>query len=44
MFFALQAYTNLRKMQENYASAVIFAEELYNLVAVAYNPVHPKVQ
>jgi tetratricopeptide (TPR) repeat protein len=41
---ALRGYIHLRMSQEKYADAVIFAEEAYNLVAVAYNPVHPKVQ
>jgi tetratricopeptide (TPR) repeat protein len=41
---ALRVYINLRTSQEKHADAVIYAEEAYNLVAVAYNPVHPKVQ
>jgi hypothetical protein len=31
-------------MQCNYSDAVIFAEEAYNLVVEAYDPVHPQVQ
>jgi hypothetical protein len=34
---------NIRKMQDDFAGAVIMAEEAYNLVAIAYNPVHPQV-
>jgi tetratricopeptide (TPR) repeat protein len=41
---AFRVYTNLRISQGKDADAVIYAEEAYNLVAVAYNPVHPKVQ
>jgi hypothetical protein len=41
---ALKGYIHLRLFQDHYADAVIYAEEAYNLVAVAYNPVHPKVQ
>jgi tetratricopeptide (TPR) repeat protein len=41
---ALGVYVNLRGTQGKFADAVIYAEEAYNLVAVAYNPVHPKVQ
>jgi tetratricopeptide (TPR) repeat protein len=41
---ALTAYYNLRADQENYVDALRFAEEAYDLVAIAYNPVHPKVQ
>jgi tetratricopeptide (TPR) repeat protein len=41
---ALEVYIHLQIVQGKYADAVIYAEELYNLVAVAYNPVHPKVQ
>lgn len=36
--------TYLRKMQGNLEEGVNFAEEAYNCVAIAYNPVHPKVQ
>jgi hypothetical protein len=41
---ALTACYNLRAFQENYVDALPFAEEAYDLVAIAYNPVHPKVQ
>jgi hypothetical protein len=34
----------LRDYQGNYSDAVTFAEEYYNLVVEAYNPVHPQVQ
>jgi hypothetical protein len=32
------------KSEGNYAGALTFAEEAYNCAAVAYNPVHSKVQ
>jgi tetratricopeptide (TPR) repeat protein len=41
---ALNKYYNLRGDEGNYDEALIFAEEAYDCVAVAYNPVHPKVQ
>jgi tetratricopeptide (TPR) repeat protein len=41
---AYEAYCQLRMVQLNYTEAVTFAEESYNCVAVAYNPVHPQVQ
>lgn len=41
---ALRAGSIIRKSQNNYAEAVIFAEEAYNCVVEAYNPVHPEVQ
>jgi tetratricopeptide (TPR) repeat protein len=41
---ALYKYYNLRRDEGNYDEAFIHAEEAYNCVAVAYNPVHPKVQ
>jgi tetratricopeptide (TPR) repeat protein len=41
---ALREYIFLKRSQEKYADAVIYAEEAYNLVAIAYNPVHPNVQ
>jgi hypothetical protein len=34
----------LRSTQAIFSSAVTFAEEAYNLVVVAYDCVHPKVQ
>jgi hypothetical protein len=40
----LKALYGLRAFQENYVDALPFAEEAYNLAAIAYNPVHPKVQ
>jgi tetratricopeptide (TPR) repeat protein len=40
----LTANYNLRAFQQNYVDALPFAEEAYDLVAIAYNPVHPKVQ
>jgi tetratricopeptide (TPR) repeat protein len=40
----LTNYCALRRMQNNYIDAVIFAEEAYNCVAVVFNPVHPEVQ
>jgi hypothetical protein len=44
VFTALSTYCYLRVHQGDYSSAVIFAEEGYNLVVVAYDPVHPQVQ
>lgn len=41
---SLITYSDLRKMQGNLEEGVNFAEEAYNCVAIAYNPVHPKVQ
>eukprot|EP00596_Hydrurales_sp_CCMP1899_P010432 CAMPEP_0119038508 /NCGR_PEP_ID=MMETSP1177-20130426/7476_1 /TAXON_ID=2985 /ORGANISM="Ochromonas sp, Strain CCMP1899" /LENGTH=322 /DNA_ID=CAMNT_0007001193 /DNA_START=614 /DNA_END=1582 /DNA_ORIENTATION=+ len=41
---ALRSFYRLRLVEGNYANALIFAEEAYNCYAVAYNPVHPKVQ
>jgi hypothetical protein len=40
---ALRAYSDLRSIQGDPDGAVIYAEEAYNIVAMAYNPVHPKV-
>jgi tetratricopeptide (TPR) repeat protein len=40
----LAAYHNLRSFQGNFIDALPFAEEAYDIVAIAYNPVHPKVQ
>jgi len=40
----LSIFYDLRKVEGNYADASNFAEEAYNCVAIAYNPVHPKVQ
>jgi hypothetical protein len=41
---ALRALYDLRGIQSNFIDALPFAEEAYDLVAIAYNPVHPKVQ
>jgi hypothetical protein len=41
---ALKIYCNLRQRQKGYSSAVTFAEEAYNLVVEAYDPIHPQVQ
>jgi tetratricopeptide (TPR) repeat protein len=41
---ALQTFYELHGTQGNYTAALPFAEEAYNVVAMAYNPVHPKVQ
>lgn len=38
------AYSNLRKKQFYFVDAATFAENAYNYVAIAYNPVFPKVQ
>jgi tetratricopeptide (TPR) repeat protein len=41
---ALRESCELHTHQGNYDEALIFAEEAYNCVAIAYNPVHPEVQ
>jgi tetratricopeptide (TPR) repeat protein len=41
---ALQRSYELHRNQGNYDEALVFAEEAYNCVAIAYNPVHPEVQ
>jgi hypothetical protein len=41
---ALRTFYRLREVEGNHADALTFAEEAYNCYAVAYNPVHPKVQ
>jgi hypothetical protein len=41
---ALRTFYQLRMLEGNHANALTFAEETYNCSAVAYNPVHPKVQ
>jgi hypothetical protein len=38
---ALRTYFNLRQLQGNLSDALTFAEECYNLVVEAYDPVHP---
>jgi tetratricopeptide (TPR) repeat protein len=44
MFSALSKYAEIRHAQGNLTDAVKLAEEAYNLVAIAHNPVHPVVQ
>jgi tetratricopeptide (TPR) repeat protein len=44
VFLALRTYVNLRSRSGNYSGAVLFAEEGYNHVVEAYDPVHPLVQ
>lgn len=44
LFKSLLFHCDLRRKQQNYKDAVTFAEEAYNCVAIAYNPVHPDVQ
>jgi tetratricopeptide (TPR) repeat protein len=44
MFDALKLCCSLQDHQDNYSDAVTFAEECYNLVVEAYDPVHPQVQ
>lgn len=44
VFNAYKTYSALRRMQSNYKDATTWAEEAYNCVAIAYNPVHPEVQ
>jgi tetratricopeptide (TPR) repeat protein len=41
---ALGSFYELRRTQGNYDEALTFAEEAYNCVAIAYNPVYPEVQ
>jgi hypothetical protein len=41
---ALGVLVELRQRQGDYSGAVAFAEEAYNLVVDAYDPVHPEVQ
>eukprot|EP00596_Hydrurales_sp_CCMP1899_P010657 CAMPEP_0119037014 /NCGR_PEP_ID=MMETSP1177-20130426/5108_1 /TAXON_ID=2985 /ORGANISM="Ochromonas sp, Strain CCMP1899" /LENGTH=331 /DNA_ID=CAMNT_0006997679 /DNA_START=319 /DNA_END=1314 /DNA_ORIENTATION=- len=41
---AYKSFCELRMRQDDYTSAVNYAEEAYNCVAVTYNPVHPEVQ
>jgi hypothetical protein len=41
---ALTRFRDFRSLEGNHADALPFAEEAYNCAAVAYNPVHPKVQ
>jgi tetratricopeptide (TPR) repeat protein len=44
MFDALKTNCSLHQQQGNLDPAIAFAEEAYNLVAEAYDPVHPEVQ
>jgi hypothetical protein len=44
IFEALRSYCNLRQQQDNLSDALTIAEECYNLVVEAYDPVHPQVQ
>jgi hypothetical protein len=41
---ALRSCVLLRQRQNDFSSAVNYAEEAYNLVVEAYDPVHPQVQ
>jgi Tfp pilus assembly protein PilF len=41
---ALKTFYELYRNHGNYDEALIFAEDAYNCVAIAYNPVHPEVQ
>jgi tetratricopeptide (TPR) repeat protein len=41
---ALGTYVELRQRQGDHSGAVPFAEEAYNVVVDAYDPVHPQVQ
>eukprot|EP00596_Hydrurales_sp_CCMP1899_P007835 CAMPEP_0119036330 /NCGR_PEP_ID=MMETSP1177-20130426/3980_1 /TAXON_ID=2985 /ORGANISM="Ochromonas sp, Strain CCMP1899" /LENGTH=44 /DNA_ID= /DNA_START= /DNA_END= /DNA_ORIENTATION= len=43
IFTALKTYCSLRDHQCNYSDALFFAEECYNVVVEAYDPVHPQV-
>jgi hypothetical protein len=44
IFTALRSCCDLRQLQGNLLDALTFAEECYNLVVEAYDPVHPQVQ
>jgi tetratricopeptide (TPR) repeat protein len=44
LFKAFRRYSIFHTNQGNYDEALTFAEEAYNCVAIAYNPVHPEVQ
>jgi tetratricopeptide (TPR) repeat protein len=41
---ALRVICDIRAFQGNHIDALPIAEEAYNLYAIVYNPVHPKVQ
>jgi hypothetical protein len=42
--YALNACVELRQRQGDHSGALPFAEEAYNVVVIAYDPVHPQVQ
>jgi tetratricopeptide (TPR) repeat protein len=44
LFASLSNYINVHGLQSDFEGATKFAEEAYNVVAIAYNPVHPQVQ
>lgn len=44
IFTALRNFVELRERQEDHSGALIFAEEMYNLVVEVYDPVHIQVQ
>eukprot|EP00596_Hydrurales_sp_CCMP1899_P008774 CAMPEP_0119037738 /NCGR_PEP_ID=MMETSP1177-20130426/6223_1 /TAXON_ID=2985 /ORGANISM="Ochromonas sp, Strain CCMP1899" /LENGTH=347 /DNA_ID=CAMNT_0006999371 /DNA_START=296 /DNA_END=1340 /DNA_ORIENTATION=- len=44
IFEALMTYITLRQRQSDFSGAVTYAEEAYNVVVEAYDPVHPQVQ
>jgi tetratricopeptide (TPR) repeat protein len=44
LYSALMGLYDIYRNQGNYDEALIYVEEAYNCVAVAYNPVHPQVQ
>eukprot|EP00596_Hydrurales_sp_CCMP1899_P005372 CAMPEP_0119046044 /NCGR_PEP_ID=MMETSP1177-20130426/44045_1 /TAXON_ID=2985 /ORGANISM="Ochromonas sp, Strain CCMP1899" /LENGTH=421 /DNA_ID=CAMNT_0007018647 /DNA_START=219 /DNA_END=1484 /DNA_ORIENTATION=+ len=44
LYQAYGAYSATKLNQFKYAEAATLAEECYNIVAIAYNPVHPDVQ
>jgi tetratricopeptide (TPR) repeat protein len=44
IFEALRTYCTFRDCQGDDSGAVLFAEEAYNFVVEAYDPVHPQVQ
>lgn len=41
---ALKKYSELRRNERKFGGAITFIEEAYDLAAIAYNPVHSKVQ
>jgi hypothetical protein len=42
ILIALDTYVNLRQRQGDFSGAVTFAEEAYNNVVDAYDPIHPR--